>query len=181
DVREVEGERIRWYDRQSHERFDVCADDHCQRYQGISKAFSAEAFQAVNDTRGLAVTYAGEICDARYSKSCGGMTEEFRAAWEDKDVPYLSSVYDGTEPAPGEYVVPLDDAPNAERWIRTSPPAFCNTKEVELLNRILPGFDQETSDFYRWRVEYSNAELASILIQKTGVEFGGVLGLEPVE
>src|SRR5262249_52178540 len=154
--------------RQSHEGFDVCADDHCQRYQGISKAFSSEAFHAVNDTRGLAVTYSGEICDARYSKSCGGMTEEFRAAWEDKNVPYLVSIYDGEGSPPSEYALPLHESANAERWIGGSPPAFCNTDSVELLSRILPGFDQETSDFYRWRVEYSNAELDAILGSKTG-------------
>src|SRR5690349_11530438 len=77
-------ELIRWYDRESHRDFDVCADDHCQRYQGISKAFSQAAFDAVRDTRGRVLLYDGEICDARYSKSCGGMTEIYRAAWEDK-------------------------------------------------------------------------------------------------
>src|SRR5262249_6249125 len=112
---------------------------------------------------------------------CGGMTEEFRAAWENKSVPYLVTIYDGEGSAPSEYALPLDESANAERWIGGSPSAFCNTNSVELLSRILPGFDQETSDFYRWRVAYSNAELGAILGAKTGIEFGHVSSLEPIE
>ena len=174
-------ERVRWYDRQSHDGFDVCADDHCQRYQGISKALSSEAFRAVGDTRGLVLTCGGEICDARYSKSCGGMTEEFRAAWEDKHVPYLVSVYDGRGSSPKGFDLPLEEPENSNRWIRSSPPAFCNASSRELLSRILPGFDQETSDFYRWRVAYSNTELSDLLREKIDVDFGRISRIEPVQ
>jgi len=174
------GERIRWYDRESHDLFDVCADDHCQRYQGISKAFSQQAHEAVRDTRGVALIYEDEICDARYSKSCGGMTEIFSAAWEAKDVPYLASVYDGA----GEialYEMPLTTEANAEAWITSSPAAYCNTQSVELLSRILPGFDQETQNFYRWKIDYTQQELSEIIRSRTGIDFGPILALEPVE
>jgi len=155
-------EIIKWYDRENHANFDVCADDHCQRYQGISKAYSAEAFAAVQDTRGKILTFDDEICDARYSKSCGGMSEVYLAAWEDKDVPYLSAVYDWQGEKEG-FALPLTDETNAEAWIKASPKAYCNTSSKELLSRILPGFDQETLDFYRWRVTYSQAELQKLL------------------
>jgi peptidoglycan hydrolase-like amidase len=174
------GEIIRWYDRESHTDFDVCADDHCQRYQGISKAFSPEAFDAIRNTRGRVLVSNDEVCDARYSKSCGGMTEVYRAAWEQREVTYLASAYDG----PGEisdYLMPLTIEANAEAWITSSPPAYCNNISPELLGRILPGFDQETRDFYRWQVSYSQDELREILQARLGVDFGSILALEPLE
>ena len=173
-------EIIRWYDRENHTDFDVCADDHCQRYQGISKAFSEAAFNAVRDTRGKALVWNDKICDARYSKSCGGMTEVFRAAWEDRDVPYLKSVYDG----PGEirdYPMPLTVEANAEAWIRSSPTAYCNEISADLLARILPGFDQETRDFYRWEVSFSQGELREIIKARLGLDLGRIHSLEPLE
>lgn len=175
-----QGGHIKWYDRESHADFDVCADDHCQRYQGISKAFSNEAFDAINDTRGAALAWGDEICDARYSKSCGGITEVFRAAWEEKSVPYLPSVYDGRE-FPAGYSLPLSDEANASKWITTSPEAYCKAEDPALLSRILTGFDQETGDFYRWEVAYSNGELREILGERLGVDFGNFITLEPVE
>ena len=174
------GEIIRWYDRESHTDFDVCADDHCQRYQGISKAFSREAFDAISDTRGHVLASGDEICDARYSKSCGGMTEVYRAAWEEREVSYLASVYDG----PGEisdYRMPLTSEANAGAWIISSPQAYCNNVTAELMGRILPGFDQETRDFYRWEVSYSQDELCEILQTRLGIDTGRILALEPVE
>jgi len=175
------GEHIRWYDRESHSDFDVCADDHCQRYQGISKAFFQEAFDAVRETRGKALVYNGEICDARYSKSCGGMTEVYSAAWEDKDVPYLTSVYDvpGTEQS--AYGMPLTNEANAAAWIDSSPPAYCGVVTRELLARIVPAFDQETQDFYRWRVQYSQEELNEILRARLGVDFGRIRSMTPLQ
>jgi stage II sporulation protein D len=173
-------EVIRWYDRESHADFDVCADDHCQRYQGISKAFSRQAFDAARETRGNVLVSGGEICDTRYSKSCGGMTELYRAAWEDRDVPYLSPVYDGPGVIPG-YRMPLADESNAAAWITSSPPAYCNNVPAELLGRILPGFDQETRDFYRWEICYSQDELCEITRAKLGADLGRILALEPVE
>lgn len=173
-------EIVRWYDRENHLGFDVCADDHCQRYQGTSKVFSLEAVHAIEDTRGKVLVFDEEICDARYSKSCGGMSEVYRAAWEEKEVPYLTAVYDwlgGRE----NYRMPLTDEANAEAWITSEPMAYCNTKSKALLLRILPGFDQETIDFYRWRVRYSQSELQALLRRRTGIDFGNVLWLEAVE
>ncbi len=174
-------ELIRWYGRENHFGFDVCADDHCQRYQGIGKAFSQAAFEAVRDTRGKVLVYDDEICDARYSKSCGGMTEAYRAAWEDKDVPYLTSVYDVPGSEPSGYRMPLSTEANAEAWITSSPPAYCGVVTPALLARIVPAFDQETQDFYRWRVEHSQEELMEILRLRLGVDFGRVRALEPLE
>ena len=175
-------EIIRWYDRESHTSFDVCADDHCQRYQGITKAFSEAAFDAVHDTRGKALVWQDEICDARYSKSCGGMTEVFGAAWEDRDVAYLAAVYDGDDPDDiTAYSQPLTVEANAEQWIEASPPAFCNTDASQLLERILPGFDQATLDFYRWRVTYGNDELREIINARLGIDVGRIKAIEPLE
>ena len=176
-----EQELIRWYDRENHQGFDVCADDHCQRYQGISKAFSDAAFDAVRDTRAKALVYGGDVCDARYSKSCGGMTELFRAAWEDIEVPYLTSVYDVPGSEPSGYRMPLSTEANAEAWITSSPPAYCGIVTRELLGRIVPAFDQETPDFYRWRVEYSQEELGELIHSRLGVDFGRIRGLKPLE
>lgn len=172
-------EIIKWYDRENHDSFDVCADDHCQRYQGISKAFSESAFDAIRETRGKVLVYGGEICDARYSKSCGGMTELYSAAWEEKLVPYLAAVYDGEEDLRG-YDLPLTVEANAERWITSKPKAYCDTDSAALLARILPGFDQETSDFYRWQVAYSEIELREILRSRAGLDIGRIKTLEPV-
>ncbi len=179
--KDPDGELIRWYDRESHLGFDVCADDHCQRYQGIGKAFSQAAFHAVRVTRGKVLVYHGEICDARYSKSCGGMTETYRSAWEDRDVPYLTSVYDVPGLEPSGYRMPLSTEANAEAWITASPPAYCGVVTPELLARIVPAFDQETPDFYRWRVERSQEELSEILLSRLGVDFGRIRGLQPLE
>lgn len=173
-------EIIKWYGRENHAGFDVCADDHCQRYQGISKAFSEAAFGAIRDTRGHVLVFEDEVCDARYSKSCGGMTELYSAAWEDKNVPYLAAVYDGETDLRG-YDLPLTAEANAERWIASKPEAYCNTDSAEFLARILPGFDQETLDFYRWEVVYSEEELREILLSRAGLDVGRITGLEPVK
>jgi SpoIID/LytB domain protein len=176
EVREL----IRWYDRENHADFDVCADDHCQRYQGITKATAPAVFEAIRATRGEVLIYDGALCDARFSKSCGGMTEEYRAAWEDASLPYLTARYDG-ETFPSDFALPLNDEANAVRWIFGSPSAFCHTNDQTVLQRILPDFDQETVDFYRWRVQLEQAELQALLCAKLGIEFGPILKLEPVE
>jgi SpoIID/LytB domain protein len=173
-------EIIKWYDRENHEGFDVCADDHCQRYQGISKAFSESAFDAVLETRGKVLIFDGEVCDARYSKSCGGMTELYGAAWEERRVPYLDAVYDGEGDLRG-FDLPLTLEANAARWINSKPAAYCDTDSADLLARILPGFDQETQDFYRWEVVYSEPELREILRSRAGVDVGRIKTLEAVE
>jgi peptidoglycan hydrolase-like amidase len=171
---------IRWYDRESHYEFDVCADDHCQRYQGITKAHSASAFEAIKATRGQVLAFAGHICDARYSKSCGGMTERYGAAWQDLTIPYLQPVYDGPGQPQG-FALPLTDEANARAWIASSPRAFCNIASPELLRRVLPGFDQETRDFYRWRVEYTAEQVSELMSRRLGIEFGRISELQTVE
>jgi stage II sporulation protein D len=131
--------------------------------------FSAAAAAAVRATAGEFLRYGGAVCDARFSKCCGGITERYASAWEDEDIPYLESIYDG--PArPGSY--------SAESWIRSSPPAYCNTGDAELLSRVLPGFDQETSDFYRWQVEYTVEELSDLIGSKLGVDLGRIRDME---
>jgi peptidoglycan hydrolase-like amidase len=173
------GEIIRWYGRGAHDGFDVCADDHCQRYQGIGKA-SPAAREAVAATRGMVLMSGREICDARYSKCCGGRTEVFSTAWEDRDVPYLASIYDGEGDLAG-FSMPLSSNCNAGRFIDSDPPAFCNTRSADLLARILPGFDQATSDFYRWEVDYGAEELGEIVESRLGLGLGSIRKLEPLE
>lgn len=173
-------EIIKWYDRENHANFDVCADDHCQRYQGISKAFSPEAYAAGVETRAKVLVFDTEICDARYSKSCGGMSEVYRAAWEDKEVEYLSAIYDW-QGEKENFALPLTSETNADAWINSSPRAYCNTESKELLARILPGFDQETLDFYRWRVRYSQEEIQKLLLDRAGLDVGQVISLAAVE
>lgn len=169
------GEILRWYDREEHARFDVCADDHCQRYQGITKVISGLAGQAVRATRGIFLVHGGRICDARYHKACGGRTENFENAWEQTPVSYLTSVADA-DMQHG----PADTEAAAQIWVRTRPEAHCNCTDTKLLRRILPEFDRETTDFFRWRVDYGRRELEAILAEKSGIDFGSLHGLVPV-
>ena len=169
-------EIVRWYDREDHELYDVCADDHCQRYQGITKINSPVAEQAVRDTHGVFVMYGGEICDARYSKSCGGRSEVFASAWEDRAVPYLSTISDSAVEHPL-----IQSEAVAEQWVHTCPEAYCNTTDGEILRQVLPSFDQETTDFYRWTVTYTQEELAAILHKRSGIDLGQVCRLEPLQ
>lgn len=179
----ADGELIRWYDREDHTIFDVCADDHCQRYQGITRASRPAVAEAVKATRGEILMYGGEVCDARFSKCCGGATEEFEYCWEDKHLPYLSSIRDKA-PAPdgARPTAPdLTREDEAEKWIRSTPEAFCHTTDKEILKQVLNDYDQETTDFYRWRVEYEQAELAGLIAEKLKTDFGAILDLIPVE
>ena len=169
------GEVIRWYDREDHDLFDVCADDHCQRYQGITKIISEQAEEAVRETRGMVITYQDEICDARYSKACGGLTEEFDTAWDNKRVPYLGSISDASVPHR-----PIGTEEEASRWILSEPEAYCHTKDKRLLENILPDLDRETKGFFRWTIEYSRTELEEILRQKSGFDFGTLKEIVPL-
>lgn len=175
-----EQELIRWYAKEAHTEFDVCADDHCQRYQGITKATDPRVFETIQSTRGDVLTFDETICDARFSKCCGGMVEDYTAAWDNTKLDYLTVLYDG-EQFPAGFKLPLTDEANAREWILGNPPAFCNTQDKEILSRILPGFDQETTDFYRWQVTWTQEELRALLQKKLGGDFGAVLKLEPVE
>jgi SpoIID/LytB domain protein len=155
---ETEDEIIRWYDREDHTTFDVCADDHCQRYQGISKIHSEKALKAVEQTRGEVMMYEGKICDARFSKCCGGVSENFENVWEPVRHRYLTKVVDSE--LGDTTCVDLRQEEEAELWIRNKPHAFCNTEDETVLSQVLPDFDQKTTDFYRWKMEYSQKELS---------------------
>lgn len=171
-------EIVKWYDRDDHDLFDVCADDHCQRYQGITKAYIPTVKRAVEETRGEVLVSDGEICDARFSKCCGGATEEFGYCWEDKDVEYLKGVRDSADEAP---LPDLTTECEAEKWIAAEPEAFCNTSDGEILCQILNDFDMETNDFYRWQVRYSQQELSDIVRERSGIDFGTIESLTPLE
>lgn len=169
---------IRWYDREDHKLFDVCADDHCQRYQGITKASNPSVAKAVKETEGMVLMYGDEICDARFSKCCGGISETFDTCWEDKDYPYLQPVIDYSE---NKDIPDLSIEENAEKWIRTTPAAFCNTHDEKVLKQILNNYDQETTDFYRWKVKYSQKEISELIHRKTSIEFGDIKDLIPMQ
>jgi len=172
-----EDKRIRWYGREEHKNFDVCADDHCQRYQGITRACTDTVHKAVKDTRGEVLKYGDEICDARFSKCCGGVSEDFENVWEDKEVPYLKMIVDKEDDF---MAYNLTKEKDAEQWIRFSPKAFCNTTDKQLLFQVLNDYDLETKDFYRWKVEYSQEELSDIIKRRSGIDFGQIIGLTPL-
>ena len=169
---------IKWYDHEAHKNFDVCADDHCQRYQGITRTSTPQAIEAVFATRGEVLMYEEEICDARFSKCCGGAFEEFQNCWENVKHPYLI----GQRDSKTETRLPdLTKEAEADKWIRTSPAAFCNTHNKQVLSQVLNNYDQETTDFYRWRVCYSQQELSELIHKRSGIEFGKIIDLIPVE
>ncbi len=177
---------IRWYDREDHTLFDVCADDHCQRYQGLLRAGNANIRLAVEATRGLVLTDGpdGSICDTRFSKCCGGVTERFSACWADEDFPYLQAIRDNAAKdsiSSAGSVPDLSDEQTARNWILSSPEAFCNTSDPDLLSTVLNSYDQETADFYRWKVEYTQAGLSDLLRRRSGIDFGDVLELRPLK
>ena len=146
------GEAIRWYDREAHTHFDVCADDHCQRYQGVSRKVTPQVHEAIRATRGIVLSYEGEVCDARFSKCCGGRTELYESCWDDTPHPYLSVVDD----------------------------PFCNTDDPKILSEVLNHYDQST-DFYRWKVQYTQAELSELVRRRGGFDYGDIIDLIPIE
>ena len=177
-----ESEHIVWYERDAHEGFDVCADDHCQRYEGITRRdehpeAAANVQKAIDATRGQVLMYDGKVCDARFYKSCGGATELFENAWANEHYPYLEAVRD-------EIGTPLPDLTieeNAQEFIRTSPSAYCNTTDERILSQVLNNYDQETKDFYRWTVQYTKEELSDIIRERSGIDFGEILYLVPIK
>ncbi len=170
-------ERLCWYERDAHTRFDVCADDHCQRYQGITRASTDIVKQAIAATRGQVLTFDGKICDARFSKCCGGAFEEFQYCWEDTQYPYLAKQRDSkTHTA----LPDLTQEAAADHWIRTSPEAFCNTTDKKILSQVLNNYDQETTDFYRWKVEYTQEELSALILKRSGIDYGQIIDLIPI-
>ncbi len=203
---------IRWYDGEEHTFFDVCADDHCQRYQGITRAFTPRAEEAVRETRGEILTDDDRICDTRFSKCCGGITEKFENCWQPVARAYLTAVRDDASPTASR-VLPASPVPptasegpasptasreltenpappslpdltqeaEADRWIRTAPEAFCHTADSRILSQVLTDYDRKTTDFYRWKVTYSQQELADLIHRKSGMDFGQIIDLIPLE
>ena len=172
-----EGEMIKWYDREDHVNFDVCADDHCQRYQGITRESTEKVRKAVTETCGQVLTYDGNLCDARFSKCCGGVFELFENCWEPKHYDYLIARRD----ADNENEFPdLTKEQDAAEWIMSSPKAFCNTTDANILSQVLNNYDQETADFYRWRVEYTQDQISTLIKERSGIDFGRIIDLRPV-
>jgi len=238
---ETETERIKWYDREDHTLYDVCADDHCQRYQGITKASTSQVQEAIRATRGQTLVCEGEICDARFSKCCGGVMETFENCWENEPKKYLQGLADcdlqtalktpssilkvksglnilaaSSEASSIPYrktvnalttwqeagitrpefnvssvrlvsgnqnitFPDLSDETNARAWILGTPPAFCNTTDKRILEQVLNNYDQETTDFFRWKVRYSTQEISRLARERSGIDFGEILELIPVE
>jgi len=171
---------IRWYDREDHDRFDVCADDHCQRYQGITKVSSPQVYEALKATSGEVLMYNETICDTRFYKCCGGVTEKFENVWEPVNHPYLTQVIDNNT-VPAGYATDLTQEANAATWILSNPPAYCNTHNEQVLSQVLNDYDRETQDFYRWEVSLTQSEIKALLFRKVGIDVGNVLDLIPVE
>ena len=171
---------IRWYDREDHTLFDVCADDHCQRYQGITKETSPHVAEAIRQTKGQILMDGEEICDARFSKCCGGITEEFQYCWEDTPKTYLTAVRDIALGV--EHTLPnLTNEEEAEKWIRFNPPAFCNTQDKKILLEVLNDYDQETVNFYRWKETLSQEKLQQLIADKLKMDLGAILDMKAVE
>lgn len=175
---ETETERVKWYDREDHVNFDVCADDHCQRYQGVTRQSTPKVAEAIEATRGQVLTYDGILCDARFSKCCGGVFEEFENCWEPRHYHYLGARADN----PDENKFPnLRDEQTAESFIMSRPDAFCNTSNAKILSQVLNNYDQETTDFYRWKVEYTAEEMSEIACRRSGIDFGTIIDMIPLE
>lgn len=175
---EKDGELIRWFDREDHVNFDVCADDHCQRYQGITRQTTERVAEAIKATWGEVLYSDGKLCDARFSKSCGGVYEEFENCWEPVHHSYLVARRDSEN----EMDFPdLRVEENAREWILSRPDAFCGTTDKEILSQVLNNYDQETTDFYRWKVEYTQDEISELVARRSGTDYGRIIDLIPVE
>ncbi len=173
----IEGEMIKWYDREDHVNFDVCADDHCQRYQGITRASTPQVAKAIEATRGQVLMDGENLCDARFSKCCGGVYEEFENCWEPVHYNYLVARRDGVN----ELDFPnLTVEKNAQEWILSRPEAHCNTADAEILSQVLNNYDQETTDFYRWTVTYTQDEITKLVKERSGMDYGNIVDLVPI-
>ncbi|EGK02164.1 SpoIID/LytB domain-containing protein [Dysgonomonas gadei] len=177
---ETEDEIIHWYDREDHLNFDVCADDHCQRYQGITRASANidTVREAITETRGQVLMSENKICDARFSKCCGGVVEEFQNCWEDIKYPYLVKLRDSENSTD---IPDLAIEQESVKWIESRPTAFCNTQDKKILGQVLNNYDQETTDFYRWQVTYSQDEISTLIHKRSGIDFGTIHELIPIE
>lgn len=169
---------IKWYDHHNHLLFDVCADDHCQRYQGVAKVTTNQVQKAIEETYGEVLVYQNNLCDARFSKCCGGVTEEYATCWENSQVAYLQSIVDEKQE---EKKLDLRTESAITSWIRSSPTVFCNTSDAHILSQILPHFDQETTDFFRWKKVYSQHELSTLIHKRSGIDFGVIHDIRPIK
>lgn len=174
----IHPEHIVWYDHDDHKLFDVCADDHCQRYQGITRASTPEVAEAVRATRSQVLVSEGHLCDARFSKCCGGVMEVFESCWADTPKSYLVARADTPTP---EVFPDLTKEDKAAKWILSSPEAFCNTSDSRVLRQVLNNYDQETADFYRWTVDYDTDTLSELVSRRSGIDFGRILDLVPLQ
>lgn len=176
----TDDELIKWYDREDHTLFDVCADDHCQRYQGITRSTTPLVEKAVNETHGEILAIEGVICDARFSKCCGGVTEVFENVWEPVNHPYLQKIVDNNL-LPEGFSLELEEEDVAKQWIMGHPAAFCNSSNKKVLKQVLNDYDQETNDFFRWKVVYSQNELSELVKIRSGIDFGTIIDMIPIE
>lgn len=168
---------VRWYDREDHGKFDVCADDHCQRYQGLTRAAGRAAMKAVDATWGEVLMYDGEICDARFSKCCGGVMEKFSSCWGDVDYDYLQGIADTENSGPAD----LSDEKTFRSWLSgPSGEYFCGRASSGLLSQVLNSYDRETGDFFRWQAVYGREELSALFAAKSGADVGEIQALVPV-
>ena len=175
----IEGDTIiKWYDHHNHLLFDVCADDHCQRYQGVAKVTTNQVRQAIEETSGEVLVFENQLCDARFSKCCGGVTEEYATCWENSEVAYLQSIVDEKQE---EKKLDLHTELAITSWIKSSPTVFCNTSDKHILFQILPHFDQETTDFFRWKKVYSQHELSTLIHKRSGIDFGAIEDIRPIK
>ena len=174
-------EIVTWRDREDHTLFDVCADDHCQRYQGVGRISNPNVDKAVAETRGLLLRYDGEVCDARFSKCCGGVTEVFETCWADEPHPYLMSFHDAVMPPDLLRNVDLRTEEGADKWVRAEPKCFCNTTDAAIISQVLNDYDQSTTDFFRWKRTFSAAELETLLRTKGGLSVGRLIDLVPLQ
>lgn len=177
DMLDTPEERVKWYDHDDHVDFDVCADDHCQRYQGITRASRAKVRSAILSTWGEVLMYGDELCDARFSKCCGGAFEEFQYCWEPRRHDYLVAARDAVDGAP---LPDLTVEANAREWILGRPDAFCADVDDSILAQVLNNYDRETVNFYRWTVDYDVDELSAIVRERSGIDFGEIRDLVPL-
>jgi len=177
---ETEDEFVKWYDREDHVNFHVCADDHCQRYQGTTRSHNPNVVKAITETKGVIISHDGVVCDARFSKCCGGIAEIFENCWEPVNHPYLTAVIDNAEDPKG-FETDLTVEENSEDWLNKTPEAFCNTEDEEVLKQVLNEYDWSAKDFYRWTVKYFQEDLSALLLKRSGRDFGQILDLIPVK
>ncbi|MEN8125425.1 MAG: SpoIID/LytB domain-containing protein [Bacteroidota bacterium] len=179
-IHETEDEYIRWYDREDHHDFHVCADDHCQRYQGTTRAHNPNVIKAIKETEGEVLMYNDVIADARFSKCCGGVTEIFENCWEPVNHPYLKTFPDlDKNDIDKKFDLTIEE--NAVEFINGSPKAFCNTTDKKVLGQVLNDYDHSASDFYRWTVEYTQEEISGLIKRRSGIDYGDIIDLIPIK